>query len=152
SALAIVLAFAGLVGVLRRREADLRHTEALRLAAESANRAKTDFLATMSHELRTPLTGVLGTAEMLTLTPLSDEQRGVVDTPGRSGRALLEIIDEILDFARIESGATRIVRTPFDAGRLLGEVADLFRAQAQASGLALEFDEGSTASRWVYGD
>jgi len=152
SALAILLAFAALVHVLRRREADMRHTEVLRRQAESANRAKTEFLATMSHELRTPLTGVLGTAEMLTLTPLSDEQRGLVDTLGRSSRALLEIIDEILDFARIESGAARIVRAPFDAGHLLSEVVDLFRAQAQASGLALALEAGSDTARWVSGD
>jgi CheY-like chemotaxis protein len=130
----------------------MRNTEALRHAAEAANVAKTEFLATMSHELRTPLSGVLGTAELLTLTSLSDAQRGLVDTLGRSGRALLEIIDEILDFARIESGAMRIERAPFDAGRLVGEVVDLFRAQAQTKGLVLELDEVSASPRWVLGD
>jgi len=152
STLAIVLAFAALVQVLRRREADMRNTEALRHAAEAANVAKTEFLATMSHELRTPLSGVLGTAELLTLTSLSQAQRGLVDTLGRSGRALLEIIDEILDFARIESGAMRIERAPFDAGRLVGEIVDLFRAQAQTQGLVLELDGASASPRWVLGD
>ena len=83
---------------------ELKEQEAARERAEAANEAKTRFLATVSHEMRTPLNGILGMAELLSQPDLSAEQKSYLDAISTSGKALASLIDEILDFAKIESG------------------------------------------------
>jgi signal transduction histidine kinase len=90
-------------------EAELRRA---REAAESADRAKSAFLAMMSHELRTPLVAVLGTMELLGLGDLDREQRGLVDVATRSARSLLGVIGEVLDFSKIEAGHLDLAPAP----------------------------------------
>jgi signal transduction histidine kinase/DNA-binding response OmpR family regulator len=114
--------------------------EAARDAAEAANRAKSAFLANMSHEIRTPMNGIVGMAELLTDTPLSDEQRLFADTIRSSGEALLVIINDILDYSKIEAGRLSLHPEPFDLERTIHEVAMLLQPRARAKGIDLLID------------
>lgn len=111
-----------------------RHQDELRIAketAESANRAKSDFLSSMSHELRTPLNAILGFAQILDSafsTPLDDKQRFRVHQIMKGGNHLLSLINEVLDLARIESGVLTLSVEPIETKALMAEVLELTRA------------------------
>ncbi|RDJ00374.1 response regulator [Dyella solisilvae] len=103
--------------------------------AEQASAAKTQFLATLSHEIRTPMTGVMGMAELLLSTSLSDTQRGYAEAMQRSGGMLLKLLNDALDLARIEAGKLELESAPFDPLALVNDVAQLELGQARAKGL-----------------
>ncbi|MGY6409540.1 MAG: PAS-domain containing protein [Alkalilacustris sp.] len=105
--------------------------------AEAASAAKSAFLATMSHEIRTPLTGVLGMADILSDTPLSDAQRAMLDTLKDSGWSLLSLINDILDLARVEAGKLALDPAPFDLCALVARLEALHGATARGKGVAL---------------
>ncbi len=109
-------------------------------AAESASRAKSEFLAMMSHEIRTPLNGVIGFTEMLLDSTLTEDQQGFARTIKNSGEALLTIINDILDFSKIEAGKLSIERIPFDLRENLAEVVKLVSPQAAEKRIALNFE------------
>ncbi|UWR22316.1 ATP-binding protein [Sulfitobacter sp. S190] len=113
-----------------------------REAAETANRAKSAFLANMSHEIRTPMNGVVGMADMLGDTGLTDDQKLYVDTIKSSGEALLVIINDVLDYSKIEAGHLDLHIAPFDLERAFQDVTLLLQPMAQAKGLSLvlEYD------------
>jgi two-component system sensor histidine kinase RpfC len=105
--------------------------------AEDANHAKSQFLANMSHELRTPLNGIMGMAELLHDTRLSDEQKNYTDTIYDSTRTMLSLVNDVLDISRIEAGKIVIEKTDFDLHNLLKETASMLLHSANAKGIKL---------------
>lgn len=106
-------------------------------AAVSANRAKSEFLATMSHEIRTPMNGILGMASILLEGPLSEEQRDQAEIISTSGHSLLTIINDILDFSKLEAGKLDLESVPMFPGRTFEGVIELVEGQASDKGIAL---------------
>lgn len=119
----------------KRPERELIGTQ---LAAEQANEAKSHFLANVSHEIRTPLTSLLGTAEVLMDTDLDPVQTKFVNTMIRSGDRLLSLVNDLLDFAKLEAGMARADALPVDVRALVTEVAALLSVAAEKKGLAVE--------------
>jgi len=126
--------------------------EAMATAARVANEAKSAFLANMSHEIRTPMNGVVGMAELLLDTPLSDSQRELAITIVHSAHALLVLINDILDFSKIEAGKLELEHAEFDLRELLDEVMRLIHVQARHKALAMRLHVDSTVPRRVSGD
>ena len=121
--------------------------------AEAANVAKSAFLANMSHEIRTPLHGMLGMAQRLLEAPLPAGQREQARLIERSGQLLLGVIDDVLDFSRIEAGRLELEQLPLDLVQLARDAVALFEPKAQAKGLALRLElHTADAPAWVFGD
>jgi signal transduction histidine kinase/CheY-like chemotaxis protein/HPt (histidine-containing phosphotransfer) domain-containing protein len=134
---------------VRARTADL--SEAKR-AAETANAAKSTFLATMSHEIRTPMNGVLVMAELLASSDLPVRQRRYAEVIARSGTSLLAIINDILDFAKVEAGKLDLERVPVSPAEIADTVVTLFAERARSAGLDLAADIAPEVPRAILGD
>ncbi|MGZ8490774.1 MAG: hybrid sensor histidine kinase/response regulator [Gemmatirosa sp.] len=133
----VMLGTAGtLRDVTQRREAE-QALRAAREAAESANRAKSEFLSRMSHELRTPLNAILGFGQLLEIEDLSPDNQESVAHILKGGRHLLDLINEVLDMTGIEAGRLRLSPEPVGVGEVAGEVLDLLRPLAARRAITL---------------
>jgi len=133
----------------RRSREELKQAK---VAAESANRAKTEFLANISHELRTPMNGVIGLTDLLLDTPLDEEQHEYASTAHNSAQSLLLIINDILDFSRLDAGKMILAPAAFDLRETLREVTALFEAQASTKGLTLMLRYPPANPTYLVGD
>jgi len=145
---AIIEAMVDVTELMRTRGRLVRATA----AAEAANRAKSEFLATMSHEIRTPMNGVMGMLDLALATDLDPDQREYLDLARQSAVALLEIINDILDFSRIEAGRLELARTPFSLRQTLAAGLRLFDAMAARQADALTLDVAPETPDALLGD
>ncbi|CAN0927230.1 Histidine kinase 2 [Linum grandiflorum] len=131
---------------------DIEKMTRLKIRAEAADVAKTQFLATVSHEIRTPMNGVLGMLQMLMDTELDDKQNDYVETAHRSGTELISLINEVLDQAKIESGRLELEAVPFDLRSVLDNVFSLFSVKSSGKGIELAIYVSDQVPQVVIGD
>ncbi len=153
---ALTVAFGTMVSTIRQQMRDLAsqadELSVTRDAALAAAAAKSTFLATMSHEIRTPMNGVMGMLEILRDTPLDDEQRQYADTASQSANCLLQIINDVLEFSRLEAGRLAIESVPFDLRRTVLDVVGMLSPTARTKGLQLRVDYAAGTPSSFRGD
>ena len=136
----------------RRLRDEVVERERAERSAMDAARARYTFLATMSHEIRTPLNGVLGLTEVLLDTPLDAEQRQLATTVRDSGELLRALLDDVLDFSKIDSGRLEIEAVPINLRQLCEDVLGLWRGPAGDASLQLQVVWTGSAPGWIIGD
>jgi len=143
SALRLTIADENLFTVIIRditeRKNVMTELEVAKEEAFAASKAKSEFLANMSHEVRTPMNGIMGMLQLMQMTSLNEEQEGYIKTALISGESLLTIINDILDYARIESGKVRITPEPFDITSIMDPLITLFKSNLDPEKITLRY-------------
>jgi len=143
---------AQLVGVNHKLEEAILRANAMARQAEAATKAKSEFLANMSHEIRTPMNAIIGYAELALKTELSDKQHGYLDTIRQASHALLGIINDILDYSKIEAGKLVLETIDFRLLEVLDGLLDMFSGKAAEKGLELILTVGPDIPSHLKGD
>lgn len=152
SAAFLLIALGGLTFVNRRAAMRLERERQASCVALAASKAKDEFLANMSHELRTPINGIIGMTELLQQSRVDREQAQHLRIVEGSSRALLALVNDILDSSKIEAGQMTIEEIPFDLPHLMEEILAPFRLAAEQEGVALRCHVASEARGWFLGD
>jgi len=142
-------------GIIRDDTERLKNETELIIAKDEAQLAaetKSNFLATMSHEIRTPMNGVLGMIELLQDTPLNPQQQDIIKTISESGTSLLEIINDILEYSKVEAGKIELELISFNLERTIYDVTRLLLVKAEEKGLELIFYFHTDCPDYVIGD
>ncbi len=143
----------GIVQDITERKQAMMELETAIMAAEAANCAKSEFLANMSHELRTPLNAILGFTQLMRRDPdITVEQLNNLDTIGRSGEHLLSLINDVLEFSKIEAGRAVLNQEDCDLHRLLHGIEEVFRLRVQNKGLSLDFELAADVPQYIHTD
>ncbi|HCY64755.1 MAG TPA: hypothetical protein DHV59_18420 [Oxalobacteraceae bacterium] len=151
--IAISLENATLYQDLERKIAErTRDLSIAKEAAESANRAKSEFLAVMSHEIRTPMNGMLGMMQLANMEATNPSQKEYLETAQYSAEALLAILNDILDFSRLEAGGLEFESISFDLIKTVESVMNLMSARGREKGIALRLDYPDSLPRFTLGD
>lgn len=135
-----------------RLEAQTLELEKARMEADKAAKVKADFLANMSHEIRTPMNGVIGMASLLDSTPLNEEQKDLVDTLNQSGKALLDIINSILDLSKIEAGKMQLRKHSFEPHSLMVNLIRVFVPECNKKNIEIRLVWDDTIPHRLIGD
>lgn len=137
----------------QRRE--MLYKEGLReavLAAEKANRAKTEFLSHMAHEFRTPMNAIIGMSEIISQGELDDKQREYIDVIERSGKALVSLVNNVLDMSKIEAGKMELAETVYSPRMLLKDLNLLLSTRVMEKSLTISVEVDEEMPEWLYGD
>ena len=155
-AITVLVTFLMLAGILlytenARRQSAIR-TKLAQKKAEAANRAKGQFLANISHEIRTPLNGVIGITELALRSQLSDQVRQHLEMIRSSADSLLTLVNDILDYSRVEAGRVELERSDFRVRKVVDSIVDMVRVRVQEKGLNLHIDVSDSVPKVLVGD
>jgi signal transduction histidine kinase/CheY-like chemotaxis protein len=143
------LALAYRINILNREK---YQQEQESLLARAENEAKGNFLATMSHEIRTPMNAVIGITQLLRETPLNAQQHNYVELLNNAGQSLLGLINDILDYSKMNAGRLRLEKAVFNLRELMDDCTGMFAANARQKALTLSFEPAEELPAWVRGD